>query len=84
MLSIQAKIILGIVAAVIVAAGLTIWVILSLGNGPLATLTPLVLSLLVILVSRSAFRGGSHRGSHRGSQAGEDRSKDRGKREPPE
>ncbi len=56
MLSLQAKIILGIFAAVLVASGLTIWLILSLGHGPIATLTPLVVALVVILVSRAVLR----------------------------
>lgn len=58
MLSIQAKILLGIFAFVIVASALTIWLILALGNGPVATLAPVVMALVVLMISRSLLRGG--------------------------
>lgn len=58
----QARIILGIVAAVIVAAGLTIWLLLAIGHGTIATLAPLVMALVAIVVSRSLLRAGGRRG----------------------
>lgn len=50
MISIQAKIILGLVAFVIVASALTIWLVLAWGNGTFAMLTPLALSGALALV----------------------------------
>lgn len=58
MISIQAKILLGIFAAVLVASALTIWLILSFGNGPVAMLTPVLLALAVLVVTRSVVNRG--------------------------
>lgn len=44
MISIQAKIILGILAFVLVSSALTIWFILAWGNGIIAMLVPLAMS----------------------------------------
>lgn len=56
MLSIQAKIILGILAFVIVASGLTIWLILAWGNGFFATLAPLVVAAVLLVVTKLVMR----------------------------
>lgn len=50
MISLQAKIILGLVAFAIVASALTIWLVLAWGNGTLAMLVPLALSGALALV----------------------------------
>ena len=50
MFSIQAKIILGLVAFAIVASALTIWLVLAWGNGAIAMLVPLALSGALALV----------------------------------
>lgn len=44
MISIQAKIILGIFAFVLVSSALTIWLVLAWGNGFIAMLTPVALA----------------------------------------
>lgn len=50
MISLQAKIILGILAFVLVASALTIWLVLAWGNGAFAMLTPLALAGALALV----------------------------------
>lgn len=58
MISIQAKIILGLVAFAIVASALTIWLVLAWGNGTFAMLVPLALSgALALLVYTFVFKG---------------------------
>ena len=56
MLSIQAKIILGMFAFVLVASGLTIWLILAFSSGFWAMLVPLVVSAFLLVVTRHVMR----------------------------
>jgi hypothetical protein len=56
MISIQAKIILGIFAFVLVASGLTIWLILAWGNGFFAMIAPLVVAAVLLVVTRLVMR----------------------------
>lgn len=51
MISLQAKIILGIVAFVIVASALTIWLILAFGHGFLAIAVPLAMTGALALLA---------------------------------
>ena len=53
MISIQAKIILGLFAFTLVASALTIWLVLAWGNGAIAMLTPLALGGALALVTYS-------------------------------
>lgn len=57
MLSLQAKIILGIFAFVLVTSGLTIWLVLAFGNGFWAMIAPLVVAAVLMVVTRLVMRG---------------------------
>ncbi|MEJ6394785.1 hypothetical protein V8J82_16095 [Gymnodinialimonas sp. 2305UL16-5] len=56
MLSIQAKIILGFFAFILVGSGLAIWFVLAIGNGLIAILAPLAVGGLVTAASFVALR----------------------------
>lgn len=56
MISIQAKVILGIFGFVLVASGLTIWLILAFGNGFWAMIAPMVVAAVLLVVTRLVMR----------------------------